>query len=153
MHASRVVIVRSSRANLIAIAFGLILSACAGEVVSTIFEDVGEEVPEPAADTPEAAAFDLALVKSNYIEECADPIVLDELFCKQIQIKRMTADGTTLIVPTTINATGMKARADIICEQIALVHFDGATGELLGFEEISVLDRNGDENAYCVIRD
>lgn len=39
---------RGSRAGLIAVAFGLILSACAGEVVSTVFEDVGEAVPEPA---------------------------------------------------------------------------------------------------------
>ena len=150
---SRIVIARRSRATLIAIAFGVILSACAGEVVSTVFEDVGDASSEPT-DAPEPAGFDLGLVKSHYIEECADPIVLDELFCTQVKIERMTADGMTLIVPTTINATGMEARAAEICDQIAiLLPFDGASAETPGFEDISVLDRDGDEDAHCGIRD
>ena len=264
---SRAVIAHWSRATLITVAFGLILSACAGEVVSTIFEDVGDPSSEPtdapapdvpadeqlsgldrytdveqtallaesidivycgseakpdwcpwfdrvavderwaevhtdlseaemavaesmcsdiasvtsdhdaepigvthvlilgaggaeltdceALETrPDPAGFDVELVKSHYIEECVDPIVLDDLFCTQVKIERMTADGMTLIVPTTINATGMEARAAVICDQIAiLLPFDGATAETPGFEDISVLDRYGDEDAHCGIRD
>lgn len=46
-----VVPARGSLAILITISCGLILAACGGQVVSTVFQDVGEEVPEPVADT------------------------------------------------------------------------------------------------------
>ena len=53
-----------------------------------------------------------------------------------------------------VNATGMKARAAEICDQIViLLPFDGATAETPGFEDISVLDRDGDEEAHCGIRE
>ena len=47
---------KQSRARALPIAFGLILSACGGQIVSETFEDVGTELPEPttAVATPKA---------------------------------------------------------------------------------------------------
>ena len=115
----------------------LLLVAC-GEVAST-------PTPEPVA----AAAFDLALVMSNLTDECVDPIAVDDQFCEQVDIDGMTADGTTLIVPTTLNA-GATDRASAICDQF--LHFDGETGDPLGYDTIGVLDRDGGNAAACSIQ-
>jgi len=125
----------------------VLLVGCAGGAESTT---VVEEVTVPPA-SPEAATFDLALVKSNFTEECASPIIVDDLFCQQVDIDGMTAEGTTLIVPTFVNATGMEERSAVICDQVAIAHFDGASGEPLGFDTITILDRDDDEDATCVI--
>ena len=47
---------KQRRARALPIAFGLILSACGGQIVSETFEDVGTELPEPttAVATPKA---------------------------------------------------------------------------------------------------
>ena len=114
----------------------LVLAACSAPVT------------EPES---EPAAFDLTLVKSNFTEECAQPIVVDNLFCEQVHIDSMTADGSILIVPTTISGVSMQERASVICEVVSRVHFDGATGDDLGFETVRVLDRLGGEAAACTV--
>ena len=38
-------------------------------------------------------------------------------------------------------------------DQIAIAHFDGATGDPLGFDTIGVRDRESGNAAACVIRD
>ena len=144
------------------VALTTLVAGC-GQITSSVFENVGErsEPPSAAATSEPAAAssepgfqtFSVPLVQSNFTDECADPIAVDELFCVQVDILGMTADGTTLIVPTTVNATGMEERSAVICDQIAIAHFDGATGEPLGFETILVLDRDGDLEATCTIHE
>ena len=114
------------------------------------------ETPEPLdedTDQDEDPAFDLALVKSNFSDECVDPVIVDDLFCTQVDIGAMTANGPFLTVPTALSASGMDDRAAVICDQIAIAHFDGATGDPLGFETIVILDRNGGTAAECRIRE
>jgi hypothetical protein len=101
-----------------------------------------------------APAFDIELVQANYTDECEDPIVVDELFCVQVDVVGMTAAGTTLTVPTGLNPTqsaGLAARAAAICEDIARAHFDGATGEDLGYRDIVILDRDSETAAECSV--
>jgi hypothetical protein len=98
-----------------------------------------------------APEFDLTLTKANFTDECANPIVLDETFCLQVDIDDMTATGTTLIVPTGLNPAAA-ARAEVICGDVARVSFDAATGEALGYERIEVLDMEGDVAATCRVR-
>ena len=92
-------------------------------------------------------------MKSNFSDECVDPIIVDDLFCTQVDIGAMTANGPFLTVPTALSASGMDDRAAVICDQIAIAHFDGATGDPLGFETIVILDRNGGTAAECRIRE
>lgn len=108
----------------------------------------------PAASTddgaPEPAAFDLALVRSNFTDECSDPIVVDEAFCDQVEISGMTADGDILNVPTGLNAAS-RDRGAALCEMLATAHFDGATGDPLGYEYVGILDMNGGNLAACTV--
>jgi hypothetical protein len=62
----------------------------------------------------------------------------------------MTADGTILKVPTGLNATATD-RAQAICEFIATVHFDSATGDDLGYQTVGILDKNGGHAAACSV--
>jgi hypothetical protein len=98
-----------------------------------------------------APDFDITLTKANFADECANPIVLDETFCLQVDVDDMSATGTTLVVPTGLNPAAA-ARAQAICSDVARVHFDAATGEALGYERIEVLDMEGDVAATCSIR-
>lgn len=110
------------------------------------------EAPAGDAEPEEEPAFDLALVQSNFQDECADdPIVVDELFCDQVDIDGMTADGTILNVPTGLNAAA-RDRARVICEMLARAHFDGATGDDLGYGAIGVLDVDGGNAAACTVQ-
>jgi hypothetical protein len=115
----------------------------------------GGSAADPAddpADEPDAPAFDVGAVQANFTAECETPIVVDELFCEQVEIDGMTADGPILIVPTTLAALdGMRERAQVICETIARVHFDGETGEDLGYETVGILDRDGGNAAACSV--
>jgi hypothetical protein len=101
-------------------------------------------------DTPEPAGFDLAAVKANFSAECESPIVVDDLFCEQVQIDGMTADGTILNVPTTLNAAATD-RADAICEAVARIRFDGETGDDLGYTFVGIKDRDGGNAAACSV--
>lgn len=114
----------------------LLLAGCASTPAAT----------PPKAPTP---AFDLAAVKSNFTDECKDPAVVDKLFCEQVQIAGMTADGDILNVPTTLNASA-RDRASAICDQLVTAHFD-AEGHDLGYKFIGILDRDGGHAAACAI--
>lgn len=61
----------------------------------------------------------------------------------------MTADGTILLVPTTLNAAA-RGRAEAICKLFALVRFD-TEGVALGYEVVGILDRDGGNAAACTI--
>ena len=97
----------------------------------------------------EPATFDVAAVQASFTDECESPIVVDELFCEQVEIAGMEADGSILTVPTTLNAEATD-RAEAICEQLAVAHFDG-DGEDLGYATIGVLDRDGGNAAACSV--
>lgn len=103
---------------------------------------------EPA---PEPPAFDLATVKTNFADECKDPIVFDDVFCQQVEIGQMTGEGDILTVPTTLNAAATE-RAAAICDQIARAHYDSETGKDLGYEIIGILDKDGGNAAACYTR-
>ena len=110
----------------------------------------GQQPTSEADDAPEPAAFDLTLVRANFAAECEAPIVVDDLFCEQVDLDGMTAEGTILRVPTTLNAEA-RDRAQVICATIARVHFDGDTGEDLGYETVGILDRDGGNAAACSV--
>ena len=109
-------------------------------------------IPGEDRETPQAAAFDVSAVRSNFESECEDPMIFDELLCEQIDIERMAVeDGTILIVRTTLSGTGMEDRAQVICEAVAGMHFDGDTGADLGFTTVGVRDREGENAAACTV--
>jgi hypothetical protein len=116
---------------------------------SCLIAVVGCSPSAPAVATPttEPPAFDLAAVQRKFTDECNDPIVVDGLFCEQVHISGMSAEGTILKVPTTLNAAA-KDRAGAICVQIAAAHRDG-NGKDLGYETVGVLDRDGAFMASC----
>ena len=118
----------------------LMLTACTAELTSTL----GEELR--SSDSP---SFDLAAVQASFTEECESPIVVDELFCEQVEIAGMQAEGSILTVPTTLNAEATD-RAQAICEQLAAAHFDG-DGADLGYSTIGILDRDGGNAAACTV--
>lgn len=95
----------------------------------------------------EPLAFDVAAVRLNFTAECKNPIVVDDLFCEQVRISDMFAEGTILNVPTNLNAAA-KDRAGAICEQVATAHHDG-NGKDLGYVTIGVLDKDGAFMASC----
>jgi hypothetical protein len=103
-------------------------------------------LPNPTA----APSFDLARVKANFTAECADPIAVDELFCTQVDVTGMTADGGILRVPTTLNPAA-KDRASAICDTFVTVHYDGDTGQSLGYTVVGILDMNGGNAASCTV--
>ena len=101
----------------------------------------------PTASPRSTPAFNLSAVKANFHGECVDPVVVDDLFCEQVKIDGMTADGDILNVATGLNAAA-KDRAEAICNQVALAHFDGQ-GADLGYEIIGVLEKDGGNAAAC----
>jgi len=118
----------------------LLLSAC-GTTATTA-------TTPPTAEEP---AFDLALVKANFTAECEDPIAVDALFCEQVDIDGMTVqDGTILSVPTGLNSAATD-RASVICDLFAAVHFDGDTGDDLGYQTIGIKDMDGGNAAACTV--
>ena len=103
-----------------------------------------------STEAPATPAFDLGAVKANFTDECTDPFVVDDLFCEQVVITDMTADGEILNVPTTLNAAATD-RAEVICNQLAVAHFD-SSGTALGYEIIGILDQDGGNAAACTVR-
>ena len=102
-----------------------------------------------ATPTREPLFVDIAAVKASFIEECKDPIVFDELFCKQVKIAEMTAAGDILTVPTTLSEAA-QGRANAICEQVARAHSDG-NAMSLAYRYIGIKDMNGGDAAACSI--
>lgn len=90
---------------------------------------------------------DITAVRANFRDECRDPIVLDDLFCEQVQVSSMSMDGSTLVVPTTLNESA-GARGGAICAATAELRFD-AEGNELGFDGVRVLDMNGERMTDC----
>ena len=135
----------------IAIAVGLFLSACGGQIVSETFEHVGTELPEPttAAASGSAATFDLELVKSTFVGECAHPTIVDEAFCEEVDIDGMTADGRALVVPTTLAED--IGRAIQICYWISDVRVAYLGRVPLAEFFNTVLDRDGRAAATCAV--
>lgn len=107
----------------------------------------GGATPAPATTKP--ATFDITTVRTSFTEECADPIVVDDLFCEQVDIGAMWAEDDILNVPTTLNAAATD-RAAVICDLITTVHFD-ATGTDLGYRYVGILDRDGGRAAACSV--
>ncbi len=119
----------------------VVLAGCSATVQGT---------PSATDQPTEAPSFDLAAVKASFQAECEDPIVVDANFCEQVQLPKMTADGTILNVPTSLNEAATD-RARAICQMIATAHFDGATGADLGYDTIGILDKDGGHAAACTI--
>jgi hypothetical protein len=110
---------------------------------------VGCGAEESVSPTPEAPGFDVAAVQASFRAECESPIIVDDLFCEQVTIGGMTAEGDILNVPTGLNALA-DDRAQAICDQIAIAHFDG-DGNDLGFNYFGILDQDGGNAAACVV--
>jgi hypothetical protein len=113
---------------------------------------VGLAACGPAASpnaTIEPPAFDLAAVKRSFADECKIPTVVDGLFCQQVEIGGMSAVGTILTVPTTLDPSATD-RADTICDELAEAHV-GRDGKDLGYQSIGVLDKDGGNASACTV--
>lgn len=141
----------SRHRGLIAVAVGLILSAC-GQIASDTFEPVGTELPEPTAVSASgsaASAFDLELVKSVLAEECARPTIVDDAFCDEVDIDAMTARDRALLVPTTLAEDA--GRAIQICYWTSDVRVAALGRDPLAGLFNTVLDRDGRAAATCAV--
>jgi hypothetical protein len=61
----------------------------------------------------------------------------------------MTAEGSTLIVPTIIPVNDLEHRHTIICEQVLALGRALDTGEALGFDRVRVLNRTDEVAMTC----
>jgi hypothetical protein len=102
-----------------------------------------------ASPTVEPPAFDLAAVKANFSQQCLNPTAFDMAFCDQVGVSGMTANGTTLIVPTTLGPAD-RDRATVLCSQVAFAHND-LKGIDLGYKFVGMLNRNGGNLASCTV--
>ena len=116
----------------------------------------GPPLPGPTdgtAPTASAAAaspaFDITAVKANFSAQCLNATAFDMAFCDQVVVAGMTADGTTLIVPTNLEPAD-RGRATNLCRQVAFNHND-LRGLDLGYEFVGMLDRNGGNLASCSV--
>jgi hypothetical protein len=103
----------------------------------------GEFQPGPLFPTPEPPAppaYDLDAVKAHFAAECDTPSSVSDLICEAVKIDRMTGEGRSLRVPTTLGGQRYDD-AVAICHLLALAHFD--QGRDLGYHEITVLKRDG----------
>ena len=125
-----------------------VLGGCAGqEDPPTPPSADTPEPPSAATSAPAAATFDLALVQSEFKEQCANSRI-DEEFCDGVGIDGWKARGMTLVVPTTL-ATMQEEEARIICLVIQDARFEDPEGARLGFRDIAVLSRYGFDLATC----
>jgi hypothetical protein len=125
-----------------------VLAGCAGqEDPPTPPPADTPEPPSAATSAPAAASFDLALVKSEFTEECAKSRI-DEEFCEEVYIDGWKARGMTLVVPTTLAGAEEEA-AKTICLVIQGARFADPEGSRLGFRDIAVLSRYGIDLATC----
>ena len=126
----------------------VLLVSCAGQ----------EDVPTPPpAETPEppsastsataAASFDLALVQSEFRDDC-DNSRIDEAFCDRVGIDGWKASGKTLVVPTSLRGAD-RDTARSICLVIQDARFEDPEGARLGFDVIVVLDMYGLPSYDC----
>jgi putative hemolysin len=100
-------------------------------------------------ERPQPAAFDLALVKMHFTNACTNPTFDVEYACQQMDIAGMTADGSTLVVPTELDPSARRdGRGDEVCHLPATVHYD-RRGDDLGFDTITILGAHGDIIATC----
>lgn len=107
----------------------------------------------PAAPaTPEPAAFDLAAVEAKFEADCKNNAAVGTWFCDPVDLTRLTGEGTILRVPTNIDPKGARAQndGDLICGHFAGGYAD-ASGALLGYETIGILDSAGGNLAACTI--
>jgi hypothetical protein len=119
-------------------------------VVALLLAGCSSAAQATSTETPTPPGFDLETVKENFQDECKDPTVVDANFCEQVKIAAMTAEGSILNVPTTLNAAAAD-RARVICDMFATAHFDGVTGDDLGYETIGILDKDGGHAAACSV--
>jgi hypothetical protein len=98
--------------------------------------------------TPAVPVFDVWAVRANFTDECQYSLI-DETFCLQVQIDEMSDEDDILYVPTTLDPA-MDDRASVICDALAVAHFD-AQGRDLGYRHIVVRDMNGGNLAACAV--
>ena len=106
--------------------------------------------PKPPGTAPSASAaasFDLALVKSEFSEGCANSRI-DEAFCDRISIDGWQASGMTLVVPTSL-AGADRDIARSICLVIQAARFEDPGGSRFGFRDIAVLNMYGVDSYTC----
>lgn len=101
-----------------------------------------------AVETPSPAAFDLALVKAHFTTECIRPPVPADEACDRMDVDGMTADGSILNIPTTLNPSNVD-RAREYCRFPATDHYEATKGEDLGYHTIRILDYNGGTLYEC----
>ncbi len=124
------------------------LVGCAGQVNPPTPSTAATPAPPTAApSTTGAKSFDLALVKSEFNDRCADSR-LDESFCEKVYIDGWKARGMTLVVPTGFRGAD-RDTARTLCLVIQRERYEDPQGTRLGFRVIEVLNMYGVESYSC----
>ena len=132
------------------------LDLCGCKPGGESFRGVACEALEFVYVTPEPPSFDVSAVRAHFTAECADPVVVDDLFCQEVRIQDMRGEGDTLHVRTTLKGDGYQ-RAVAICAQLARWHYD--SGNDLGYASIAIAKRRGGptfanrETVTCAVKD
>jgi hypothetical protein len=98
--------------------------------------------------TPSVPVFDVSAVRASFTDGCQYSL-LDETFCRQVQVTEMSDEEDILYVPTTLDPA-MHDRASVICDALAVGHFD-AEGRDLGYRHIVVRDIHGGNLTACSV--
>jgi hypothetical protein len=98
---------------------------------------------------PATPSYDLAAVKTSFLDECQDPSVLEGEACERINVDGMRGDDVYLTVPTT-GLHWHPKRAQVVCEQIASAQ-DDLAGEPLGYEIVIIEGKNNKRLAECTV--
>ena len=98
--------------------------------------------------TRSVPVFDIWAVRATLTDGCQQSAV-DETFCLQVQIDEMSDEEDILYVPTTLGRA-MDDRASVICDELAVAHFD-AEGRDLGYRFIVVRAMDGGNLAACKV--
>lgn len=105
--------------------------------------------PDPNATI--VAEFNIAFAKVSFVDECTDPVVVDDQFCGDVVTAGMTAEGSILDVPTRLDPQETERAADV-CRMIARFRYDNSAGRDLGYANVEIYDLNGDIVGACVVR-
>lgn len=98
--------------------------------------------------TPFVPVFDIWAVRATFSDGCHSSRV-DETFCRQVLVDEMSDEEDILYVPTTLDPA-MDDRASVVCDALAVAHFD-AEGRDLGYRFIIVRDVIGGSLAACSV--
>lgn len=123
-------------------------TACA--LIAVVIAACAAPAAPPTSVPASPPAFDLAVVKANFVDECKDPVVVTDEFCEQVVISALSAAGEILNVPTRLKP-GDRDAAKLLCNLFVLARFD-VSGQPLGYQVIGIVDSSGGNLYACTVQ-